>query len=161
MPEYDLAFANKLSETAALLANQSLSGLDAKRTVLYLGLVATEIAMKAMLEKAGEPTAKIRKHSHDLRGLARDLGKCKVEVEIAPGTKQHVPATRLRAIEVNGTTGKGTVGQILDAEAQGASRYPNQVRYGPLLRHYPAEVIARMASEVVKFAEEHWGTIHK
>ena len=131
MPEYDITFAKKLSDTATLVASQGLDGLDAKRTVLYLSLLATELTMKAMLEKAGEPIAKIRKRSHDLQGLARDLGKCSVNVELAPGTTRPVPAIRFRAIEVEASGGRVTIGTILDAEAQGASRYPNQVRYGP------------------------------
>ena len=161
MPEYDLSFARKLAETAALLAAQGLTTLEARRTALYLSLLATEIGIKAMLEQAGEPVANIRKRSHNLGALTRELGKCKVKIELAPGVQKSVSAAKIRAIEVGDDSGKVTVGKILDAEAQGASIYPNQIRYGPLLRHYPAEVVVRMAGEVVAFAEKHWSTIHK
>jgi len=161
MPEYDLSFARKLADTAALLADQGLTTLEARRTALYLSLLATEIGIKAMLEHAGEPVANIRKHSHNLGALTRELGKCKVEIKFAPGVQKQVSAAKIRAVEVGDESGKVTVGKILDAEAQGASIYPNQIRYGPLLRHYPAEVVVIMAGEVVAFAEMHWSTIRK
>ncbi len=161
MPEYDLSFARKLTETASLLAAQGLTSLEARRVVLYLGLLATEIGIKAMLEQAGEPVAKIRKHSHNLRALTRELGKCEVDIELAAGVWKPVSAARIRAIEIGDASGAVTVGKVLEAEAHGASTYPNQIRYGPLLRHFPAEVVVRMATDVVAFAEKHWSTIRK
>lgn len=159
MAEYDIAFGERLAETARMVAAEGLVELDAQRTVLYLSLLSTEIALKAMLERAGKPVAEIRDRSHRLAGLLFDLGQCQVEVEVAPGTKRHVPASRIRAIPLSYGSAQSTVGAVVDAESQGASTYPNQVRYGEVLRHFPAEVVAQMAAEVSAFAREHWHSI--
>ena len=160
MSEYDLSFAENLSNVAATLATNGFTDPNAKRTVLYLSLLATELALKAMLERAGVPLPKIRKRSHDLAGLMRDLGKCKVTIEMTPGNLRALPATRLRSRGLNYPPAQSTVGEILGAEAKGASAYPNAVRYGPLPRHYPPSLVAAMAAEVIAFAKEHWSTVH-
>lgn len=160
MAEYDIAFGERLAETARMVAGEGLVELDAQRTVLYLSLLSTEIMLKAMLERAGKPVPEIRARSHRLAELLSDLGRqCEVEVEIAPGTKRYVPASRIRAIQLNYGGAQSTVGAVIDAESQGASTYPNHVRYGEVLRHSPAEVVAQMAAEVSAFARKHWNSI--
>ena len=161
MAEYDIAFGERLAETARMVASLGLAELDAQRTVLYLSLLSTEITLKAMLEHAGMPVSGICARSHRLAELLSDLGQCKVEVEIAPGTKRYVSASRIRAIPLNHGRAQSTVGAVIDAESQGASTYPNQVRYGEVLRHFPAEVVAQMAAEVSVFARTHWNDICK
>ena len=159
MAEYDIAFGERLAETARMVAAEGVVPLDAQRTVLYLSLLSAEISMKAMLEHAGKPVSEIRARSHRLADLLLDLGQCEVEIEITPGTKRYMPAARLRACKVKCGTAEATVGTILDAESQGASTYPNQVRYGDVLRHFPAEVVVQMASKVAAFAREHWRSL--
>lgn len=159
MAEYDIAFGERLAETARMVADEGLAELDAQRTVLYLSLLSTEITLKAMLERAGKPVPDIRGRSHRLAELLSDLGQCEVEVEIAPGAKRYVPASRIRAIQLNHGSAQSTVGAVVDAENQGASTYPNQVRYGEVLRHFSAEVVAKMATEVAVFARAHWQSI--
>ena len=159
MPEYSLAFAEKLAEVATLVAANALVDPDAKRTVLYLGLLSTEISLKSMLEQAGAPVEKIRKRSHNLAGLMRDLGRCKVEAQVTPSNRVQVPASRLRACTLDYLLAKPTVGEIIDAESKGASQYPNQVRYGKLPRHYRPELVAQMANKVCAFAREHWQSL--
>ena len=56
MAEYDIAFGERLAETARMVADEGLAELDAQRTVLYLSLLSTEITLKAMLERAGAGT---------------------------------------------------------------------------------------------------------
>jgi hypothetical protein len=159
MAEYDIAFAEKLAEVAGLVVADGISDLDAKRTVLYLSLLSTEISLKSMLERAGKPVDEIRARSHRLADLLTDLGQCKVEVEVTPGNRMYVPASRLRACSLKYGATESTVGKVIDAESQGASTYPNQVRYGDFLRHYPPEVVAQMASKVAAFAREHWHSL--
>jgi hypothetical protein len=159
MAEYDIAFGERLAEAARMVSAESVVELDAQRTVLYLGLLSTEITLKAMLERAGKPVSEIRARSHRLAALLSDLGQCEVEVEVAPGTKRHVPASRIRAIQLSHGSAQSTVGAVVEAESQGASTYPNQVRYGEVLRHFPAEVVAQMATLVSAFAREHWHSI--
>jgi hypothetical protein len=124
---------------------------------MYLSLLSTEISLKAMLEKAGKPTAEIRQRLHKLAGLLCDLGQCEIEVEVA-GAPKFVSASRLRACGLKQGDGEGTVGKVIEAESEGASKYPNNVRYGDV-RHYPAPVVAEMASVVAAFAHKHWKTI--
>ena len=159
MAEYDIAFGERLAETGRMVMAESLMELDAQRTVLYLSLLSAEITLKALLERAGKPVSEIRARSHRLAVLLSDIGQCEVEVEIAPGIKQHMPASRIRAIQINHEDAQITLGDVIDAEANGASAYPNQVRYGELLRHFPANVVAQMAYELSVFARKHWNSI--
>lgn len=160
MAEYDIAFGERLAKTARMVAGEGLVELDAQRTVLYLSLLSTEITLKAILERAGKPVSEIRAHSHRLAGLLADLSdQCEVEVEVAPGTKRHVPASRIRAIQLSHGGAQTTVGAVIDTESQGESPYPNRVRYGDVLRHFPAEVVTQMAEKVSAFAHEHWDSI--
>lgn len=159
MAEYDIAFGERLAETARMLATEGLTSLDAQRTVLYLSLLSTEISLKAMLERAGKPVSEIRARSHRLAELLSDLGQCEVEVEVVSGTKQYVSASRLRGCLLKHGSAESTIGAVIAAESQGASRYPNQVRYGDVLRHVPAEVVAEMASKVSAFARRHWNSL--
>ena len=60
MPEYEIAFGEKLADIARMVAAEACVTIDAQRTVLYLSLLSTEISLKAMLERAGRPITKIR-----------------------------------------------------------------------------------------------------
>ena len=100
MAEYDIAFGERLAETARMVAVEGLAPLDAQRTVLYLSLLSAEISLKAMLEQAGKPVSEIRARSHRLADLLSDLGQCEVEIAITPGTKRYMPASRLRSCQL-------------------------------------------------------------
>ena len=159
MTEYDIAFGERLAETAHMVAVEDLGPLDAQRTVLYLSFLSTEITLKAMLERAGKPVSEIRARSHRLAELLSDVGQCEIEIEVSPGTKRYVSASRLRSCTLNHAGAESTVGAIINAESQGASTYPNQVRYGEVLRHFPAEVVVKMATKVSVFGREHWKSL--
>jgi HEPN domain-containing protein len=88
MPEYDLDFATKLAEVADGVNEKDPRGYDAGRVTIYLSRLSAEITLKALLERAGVPVAKIRRRSHNLRALLKDFGECEVEVEIAPDQKR-------------------------------------------------------------------------
>ena len=70
-----------------------------------------------------------------------------------------VPATCLRSCTLWHGDAEITVGTIIDAESQSASKYPSQIRYGDVLIHYPPEVVAHMAAKVSAFARQHWQSI--
>jgi len=159
MAEYDIAFGEKLAEVAGFVVADGLSDLDAQRTVLYLSFLSSEISLKAMLERAGKPVAEIRAHSHRLSELLKALGQCDVEAEVTPGNHMYVSASRLRGCTIKHGDAQVTVGAVMEAESQGASTYPNQVRYGDFLRHYPPDVVAQMARVVAAFARRHWQSI--
>lgn len=160
MPLYDIAFAQKLAEVANLVETDGTESADAQRTVLYLSLLSTEIALKAMLETAGMPISEIRKRSHNLANLLTDLGQCEIQVDVA-GKTMMVSASRLRSCTLQQGDTQITVGKVIEAEQDGASQYPNAVRYGDQLRHYPNAVIAQMAATVVEFAQKYWLTLRK
>jgi len=160
MAEYNIEFAEKLAEIAGLVVADGLSDFNAIQTVLYLSLLSTEISLKSMLERAGNPVAEIRARSHRLADLLTDLGRCEVEVEVTPGKRMYIPASCLRSIPLKHDGAKSTVGRVIDAEKQQrVSTYPNQIRYGEVLHHYPPEAVAQMAAEVVAFAHQHWQSI--
>jgi HEPN domain-containing protein len=160
MPQYDIDFGDRLAKIANQIVEEGLHTDDAQRAVLYLSLLSSEILLKALLEKAGKPVSEIRKHSHDLTALLRELDQCYITDEIVPGVQKRRHATTLRARSVLQTNERATVGFLIDeAERLGASRYPNEIRYGELVRHFHAEVMARMASEIVLWARQHWDDI--
>ena len=159
MTEYDINFAKKLAETASGIVVDGIESIYAQRTVLYLSLLSGEIALKALLEKAGKPISEIRRRSHNLRQLLRDIDVCEVEVEIASGEMRWCSASRLRAVVVDQRYGNATIGVLLNSDEVGASRYPGEVRYGDMLRHYPVDVMAKMAVLVCEWANNNWNTI--
>jgi hypothetical protein len=158
MAEYDRAFGERLAAVAGDLLADGIEELDAKRAVLYLSLLSVEISLKAMLERAGKPVPEIRKRSHHLAALLSDLDQCRIGA--ATGTGIQARASQLRGKTLTYRDAESTVGKIIDeAESKGASQYPNAVRYGDVLQHFPPEVIAQMASTIAAFAREHWDDI--
>jgi hypothetical protein len=156
VPQYDLAFAAKLAEVANMVLVDGAEEVESQRTVLYLSLLSTELALKAMLERAGKPIAEIRSRSHNLADLLKDLGKCVIQEDVSSGNQKCVSASRLRSKTLHHGDAQVTVGRVIDTKHSDTSKYPNEVRYGDELRHYPAAVMALMASTVVEFAHIHW-----
>jgi hypothetical protein len=72
-----------------------------------------------------------------------------------------VPATRLRAIPICYGEAEATIGTIIDQEDPKPSTYPNEIRYGQDLKHFPTEVIVQVADKVARFANDHFATIRK
>jgi hypothetical protein len=159
MPEYDLDFATKLAQVAGQVEEKDPWAYDARRVTLYLGRLSAEITLKALLEKAGVPQTKIRRHSHNLRTLLKNLGECEVEVEIHPGERCWVSASRVRAICIDLGFLQMPIGTIIDAEDQGASTYPNQIRYGEQVVDFDPHFVSSTALLLAKWAREHWDVI--
>ncbi len=156
MSEYNIGFGDKLIAAAKFVSDEGLESEDAKRTVLYLCKLASEISLKALLEKTGKSVKEISSCRHDLSGLLRELGKCSIEKEIAVGVFERQRASVIRAIPVYGNT---TVENILESEKHGASKYPNEIRYGSTVRDYPPEIWLKTATAVVEWAHKYWDTI--
>jgi hypothetical protein len=159
VPEFDIKFARRLCDAADLVSSQGLEPIDAKRTVLYLSLLSVEIALKAGLEKAGQPVPRIVKRSHDLRGLLDDIANCSIIVAVTPQCTRRVKATQIYAKEVSREYSNATVGHILSAQRDGASKYPTQIRYGSLLKHYPVDIMLRTAAVIIEWVDLHWGDL--
>lgn len=161
MPEYDLGFAAKLAEIAAHVDEQQGRNYDARRAICYLSRLSFEITLKALLEKAGIPVPDIRRRSHDLRGLLADLSGCEVEIELTPGNKAWSSASRLRGRTIDLDFVQIPIGEVITAEDQGASQYPNQIRYGEKVIDMDPSFLASAAEIAVAWAREHWNTIRR
>lgn len=159
MSEYSLEFSQKLIEADELLGPVVEEDLEGKRATLYLSLLSAEITLKAALEKAGKPVREIRKHSHNLASLLAELGDCEVEVNITSTDRRMVSAARIRSVPVDQQFSNATVGTLLSGEKQGASVYPNQIRYGESLTHYPPGVMLQAAKEAKAWVIEHFDSI--
>lgn len=162
MTAYNLGFAKQMNRAAELLTSSGVNEFDEAQAVAYMNLVAIEVAMKAMLEKAGWDVKHLRKRSHDLKGLLRDICSTEIYEEIAPSQFQYVSAARLCSLSVKDSNGEeNTVGVIIDAEARGASKYPNELRYNDNFRHFSPKVLTKSANAVIDFAEKYWNSIRK
>lgn len=161
MAEYDIDFASKLAEVADQVDEKDPWNFDAGRVALYLSRLSAEITMKALLEQAGVPLKQIRARSHDLRGLLTDLCKCEVEIEIAPDLTIWMSASRVRAVSIDLGAAQLPIGVLIDAEDQGASRYPNEIRYGASITDFRPGLICAMALLLAKWGKENWQSIRR
>ncbi|MBI2412555.1 MAG: hypothetical protein HYV24_05040 [Deltaproteobacteria bacterium] len=159
MAEYNLGFSQKLIEAARMVAEDDLDSEDAARTVLYLSLLSCEITLKSLLEHAGFSVKEISKCSHDFNKLLLCIGKCRIKKEIGNGVYRWVPATRIRSIPVDPVYGNATIGTLLEAGDCGASVYPNQIRYGDKVRHFPPKLMLSAAENLLHHAKGYWITI--
>ena len=156
MSEYKIGFAQKLSETSEIMVDTGLDSEDAQRAVLYISLVSCEIALKAALEKAGKAVSDIRKKSHNLSSLLKEVCSCTVLREITQNKASRVNATCIRGVPVDSNA---TIGHLLEAEENGASKFPNEIRYGQILKHFPASVMAKLSKKIVAWVQLHWDDI--
>jgi hypothetical protein len=153
--EYSLEFSKRLIEAAECLKKENLTKgkEDAGRAVLYLSLLSCEISIKAFLEKAGYSVKKLKKDSHSFEKLFKKLCSCEFK------RKKLGTAAKLLAKSPSPHPGakSWTVGKILGFEKTTASKYPNQIRYGKILKHYPAALMLECAVTVNAWAEENFG----
>jgi HEPN domain-containing protein len=159
LAEYNIEFSEKLVEAAQFVGNEDDGSAEGGRTVLYLSCLACEITLKALLERSGKAVKKIAKLSHNLAGLLKELGTCKVEEPIVKDFFAWVPATRLSSVTVDNRFANATVGTILSAEEKGASKYPNEIRYGDAIKHYPPKLVLEAAIRITEWAKEHWESV--
>jgi hypothetical protein len=156
MAEYSLAFAQALLTAGEAIELRAQASEEEQRAVLYLSLLSCEVTLKALLEKAGYSTPHIRRLSHDLATLLAKTSKCSVFVNGRWST-----AAALLSIVVDARFENATLGHLLNAEHRGASRYPGNIRYGNLVRHFPAPVMQVAAQILLGWAKEHGTNIKK
>ena len=157
MTVYNMDLSEKLVSTANAVLRDSDGDFDSFQAVSYLSLLACEIAMKALLERAGFPPETIRKRSHNLSLLLKDFCDCEVPFVIHEET-HWVRATDIRGKPIQSGT-SGTVGQVLEGESRGASKYPNQIRYGTQYSHFPPGALLETAKQVITWGHQHWDSI--
>ena len=150
--EYSLEFSQRLIDAARSFVDQDKVGDEAGRAVLYLSLLSCEISLKALLEQAGYTTNELKKRSHNLSELCKDLCFCELVETGKTGSKSFTGA-RLLSVVVYPDIGNGTVGALLKCEKKGASKYPNEIRYGELVQHYPPMLMLNCASKVCEWAK--------
>jgi hypothetical protein len=155
MPTYDLAFARKFAEVAEATVARGLDDVEAHRVVAYISRLSMELSLKAFLERVGLPVDQIRKHWHDLRSLLAEVEACEVEIETSSGAKRWMPASRIRSVDVGFQGHSATLGLVLEAEDHGASKYPNELRYGDSPKDFPAAALARAAMVLAEWVAEH------
>ena len=138
---YQFDFAERLIEAADYLASNSSGKNEADRTILYLSRLSCEISLKALLERSGYTPKELKKFSHKLSELLKEVGLCKMV-----STKRRASEIRAKVVKNNNET--GTVGKILEAESDGGSIYPNEIRYGGNVKDYPANGVLDCAKVV-------------
>lgn len=156
--QYSLDFARQLVDAARVSREQMGLYDEAKRAVLYLTLLSIEISLKYLLEKAGVSATAIRKRSHDIESLLADLGNCEIQVGFGTESKW-ASASRIRARVVNPAYHGATLGSLLEGESKGASKYPNEIRYGESPHHFPPELMHECAGKVIEWASEYSASI--
>ncbi|PCJ43632.1 MAG: hypothetical protein COA71_01805 [SAR86 cluster bacterium] len=132
--EYSLEFSQRLIESAESIEESDEAG----RAILYLSMLSCEISLKATLEVAGFTVNELKAKGHHVDVLLNDLANCqfKDSGEVSSG---------IRAKVVIPDTGNGTVGALLTAQASECSVYPNGIRYGELVEHFPPMVMLTCA----------------
>lgn len=125
---------------------------EAGRTVLYLSCLSCEISLKALLEHSGYSSKELKKLSHDLSRLLSEVSSCTVA---STGER----ASYIRSKRVIPETANGTVGTLLESEMSGGSVYPNEIRYGSAVRHYPPEAMLNCAKTVSDWCIQHDGSL--
>ncbi|MEX2500581.1 MAG: hypothetical protein WD397_17080 [Wenzhouxiangellaceae bacterium] len=156
--EYSIDFAERLIDAADSFFESPSDKNDAGRAVLYLSLLSCEISLKSLLESAGFTPDELKRRSHNLNGLLTDVCHCEI-----PDSRlgNFNSAAGLLAVQPISEAPNATVGKVLDAERDGASRYPNEVRYGDLIKHYSAPHVLDCAKAVSKWVRANMDSIRK
>lgn len=145
--EYSPEFAIRLIESAESLFEKSHDKEETVRAVLYLSCVSCEISLKALLERVGYTPKELKGLSHRLDKLLNEVSSC---VHSETGLR----SSSIRAKVVVPGTANGTVGTMLTSDISGASVYPNEIRYGEVVKHYPPVAILNCAKVVSEWCAE-------
>jgi len=159
MAEYSIGFSESLIQAADLLTQNAENSFERRRTVLYLCLLASEIALKAILEKAGIPVPEIVRLSHRLDDLMHKVGTCEVPYQVSPTVVHWLRATSINAKTFRVGSTSMTVGRFLTVD--GAADYPTDVRYGDHVIHFPPDAALTAAKAIVEWAHTNWDTVRR
>lgn len=140
MPQYDINFAKNLAEVSIALVNLGLDTPYARRTVIYLSRLSMELSLKALLELAGKSIFEIKNHGHNLQALLADIESYDFEMGVANG--QQLSGAEIRRLNVPYSIYQIDMGTIIDAEKHGASKFPNEIRYGDNVQDVAPEILA-------------------
>lgn len=158
MPQYEISFSKNLAEVSAALLKKGLDTPDARRTVIYLSRLAMELTLKALLELAGKPILEIKQHWHDLQSLLADVES--YEFEMRPDGQWHSGA-EIRKLKIQYNTHLIDMDAIIEAEKYGASKFPNEVRYGDKVQDVAPEILAPASLMLALWASLCTGNAHR
>jgi hypothetical protein len=139
--EYSLEFSERLIESAEALLTHGQEKQEAGRAILYLSCLSCEVSLKAALESVGFSVRHLKNRSHHLDLLVEDICECRF---IDTGFL----ATAIRGKVVIPNMSNNTIGALLVSHISACSTYPNQIRYGELVRHFPPNVMLECAKVV-------------
>lgn len=155
MSEYSLDFSEAMSKSSKLVISCDTMPEEAQRASLYMSLVSCEISLKYIVAKAKVRVPK----THDLSKLVDLVSACTVEDEITMGTIMRVPASRIRSVVACEKYVNATLGNLLESELIGASKFPNEIRYGHVLKHFPAEVMQKASMRLLTWVKRYENSI--
>lgn len=155
MAEYDLDFSKELIESAQIILNKKEKSFNTYRTIIYFSLLSCEITLKALLEQAKISIKEIKSCSHDFEKLFYYFGSCEIPTFYSESTWKSASNILAQTV-LKGTM--GTVGLIL-SNTQDVSKYPNNIRYGDVIKHYSPDIILKTAIVTLEWAEKYWDTI--
>lgn len=151
MSEYNLEFAESMAKASELVLESIAIPEESQRAALYMALVSSEISLKYLLSKTGIKVPK----THNLEKLLAIVSNCTIEEETATGTIKRVPAGRIRGVVACGRYNDATLGHLFESEALGASKFPNEIRYGHVLKHFPAEVMQKASMQLISWVRRY------
>ncbi len=155
MPEYNIGFSETLTDAAKFVVNNGLDSFEVRQAVLYLSLLSCEIILKALLEKAGMSVNKIKVCSHNFDKLLGYFNDCVVKEDVG-NRAVWVSACKIRNQPI---TKSLLTGALLTAENQGASKYPNEIRYGNHIFHYEPKHALKASTAMLSWAHKYWDRI--
>ncbi|PSW63715.1 hypothetical protein C0W54_03675 [Photobacterium kishitanii] len=150
--EYSFDFAARMIDSAECLFNSHADKEESGRAILYLSCLSCEISMKALLEQTGYTTKELRHFSHKLPYLLAEISTCEHR-------KSDHRASSIRSKVVIENTADGTVGTLLASQVENASTYPNEIRYGEVVTHFPPEAMLNCAKVVLRWCLENQNSL--
>ena len=159
MPQYDINFAKNLAEVSIALVKQGLDTPDARRTVIYLSRLSMELSLKALLELAGKSILEIKNRWHDLQALLADVESYEFEMGVADG--QWHSGAEIRRLNVPYNIHQIDMGTIIEAEKHGASKFPNEIRYGDNVQDVAPEILAPASLMLASWVHRCTGNVQR
>jgi len=152
--EFSFDFAEKMLVGAKLLGEHHDGENETARAVVYMSCVSIEVSMKSLLEQSGMPYKAIRKLSHRLIDLLNTVDS------LHEGGSELEPHKNLWSEVVNDDIQNGSVGLLLSLANEG-SAYPNEMRYGEVVKSIsPPILMLDMAKVVLHWCRSHAGQLN-
>lgn len=159
MPKYDINFAKNLAEVSIALVDQGLDTPDARRSVIYLSRLSMELSLKSLLEFAGKPIHEIKSRGHNLQALLADVESYEFETESPNGQRRS--GAEIRSLNIQYNVHQINMGTIIEAEKHGASKFPNEIRYGDNVQDVAPEILAPASLMLASWANRFTGNMQQ